>query len=110
MPGRDAFYVERLSVRARWWVVVVLVALGGSAELFAGFAWGVIAVVVAAVLLPTLVLLAWAGRTRLVVTGDGITAAGQTMPFDEMESVEGLDARRTRLLLGPEADPTARLV
>lgn len=110
MPGPDAFYVERLSVRARWWLVVVVLALGASAELFAGFTGIVIVVVVAAVLVPTVSLLAWSGRTTLVVDVHGVTVAGQTMSFEDMESVEGLDPARTRLLLGPEADPAARLV
>lgn len=110
MPETGPTYVERLSVRARWWVVVIVIALGASTELFAGFTWPVITVVVTAVLVPTVGLLAWAGRTKLVVDAHGLTAAGQTMSFDDMESVEGLDAQQTRLLLGPDADPAARLV
>ena len=110
MPEATPRYVERLGVRARWWVVVIAIALGGSSELFAGFAWPVIVVVVAAVLVPTVGLLAWAGRTKLIVDTHGLTVAGQTMSFDDMESVEGLDPQRTRLLLGPDADPAARLV
>lgn len=110
MPDSPALYVERLSVRARWWAIVVVLVLVGSAELWAGFTGRVVAVVVAAVLVPTLVLLARTLRTKLVVDEHGVSVDGQTMSFDDMESVEALDARRTRLMLGPEADPAARLV
>jgi hypothetical protein len=109
MPAPPATYVERLSVRGRWWTVVVAVAVFGSAELFVGFDGRVIAVVVAAIVLPTIVLLAWAGRMTLVVDDTGISVNGQRMPFDEMESVEGLDAAHTRLVLGPQADPASKL-
>ena len=110
MPTPTPLYVERLSIRARWWVVVILIALFGSSELFAGFNGRVIAIVVAAVLVPTVTLLTLAGRTKLRVDGDGIHVGGQTLPFDEMDSVQALDAQETRLMLGPQADPAARLV
>jgi len=109
MPPDEPLYVERLAVRARWWVVVIAVALFGSAELFAGFDGRVIAIVVAAVLFPTVVLLAMASRMVLTVDSEGIHAGSATMAFDDMESVEALDPARTRLILGPEADPAARL-
>ena len=103
-------YVERLSIRARWWAVVIVIALFGSSELFAGFNGRIIAIVVAAVLIPTLVLLALAGRATLRVDTGGLHAAGQTLTFDELDSVQALDAQETRLMLGPQADPSARLV
>src|SRR5437764_15305938 len=110
MPTGTALYVERLSIRARWWAVVIVIALFGSSELFAGFNGRVIAIVVAAVLVPTIALLALASRTVLRVDLGGIHVAGQTLAFDEMDSVRALDAHEARLLLGPQADPAARLV
>jgi hypothetical protein len=109
MPPPAPIYVERLSIRARWWAVVLAIALFGSSELFAGFSGRVVAVVVAAVLVPTVVLLALAGRAVLRVDAEGISIAGARMPFDDMDSVEALDAATTRLMLGPQADPAARL-
>jgi hypothetical protein len=109
MPAPAPIYVERLAIRPRWWAITLLIALVGSSELFAGFALPVIAVVVPAVLLPTLVLLALASRTVLRVDSVGVHVGKSSMPYDEMESVEGLDGPRTRLLLGPQADPAARL-
>jgi hypothetical protein len=102
-------YVERLSIKPRWWAVVLAVALFGSSELFAGFGGRVIAVVVAAVVVPTVVLLTLASRTVLRVDTDGIHVGGATMSYDEMDSVEALDPPTTRLTLGPQADPAARL-
>ena len=110
MPSPPPVYVERLSIRARWWAVVLTIALFGSTELFAGFSGRVVAVVVTAVVVPTAVLLALAGRTTLRVDAEGVSAGGQTMRFDDMDSVQSLDAQETRLLLGPQADPAARLV
>lgn len=115
MPAAEQTYVERpayaerLGVRGRWWAVVLAGAVFASVELFAGFTGPVIAVIVAAVMVPTIVLLALSMRLVLVVDRVGIHVGGQTMRFDEMESVEGLDTQRTRLLLGPDADPAARL-
>ena len=102
-------YVERLSLKARWWLVVLAAALFGSSELFAGFDGRVIAVVLAAVLIPTVVLLALASRTVLRVDAEGIHVGSDTMRFDEMDSVQALDPPTTRLMLGPQADPAARL-
>jgi len=110
MPTSTPLYVERLSIRARWWAVVIVIALFGSSELFAGFNGRVIAIVIAAVLVPTVVLLTLAGRTTLRVDVEGIHVAGQTLRFDEMDSVQALDAQEARLMLGPQADPAARLV
>jgi DUF3093 family protein len=109
MPPTPPIYVERLSVRARWWVIVIAIALFGSAELFAGFDGRVIAIVVAAVLVPTITLLALTGRTVLRVDYEGLHVGDATMTYDDMEAVEALDAPATRLLLGPQADPAARL-
>jgi hypothetical protein len=110
MPDSPPLYVERLSIRARWWAVVLAIALFGSSELFAGFSGRVVAVVVAAFVVPTLVLLAFAGRTVLRVDAEGIEAGAERMSFDEMDTVQALDAQETRLMLGPQADPAARLV
>lgn len=110
MPTEPPVYVERLSIRARWWAVVLAIAVFGSTELFAGFSGRVIAVVLAAVVVPTVVLLALAGRTTLRVDDHGVHAGGHTLTFDDMDSAQALDAHETRLLLGPEADPSARLV
>lgn len=109
MPAAAPLYVERLSVRARWWVVVLAIALFGSAELFAGFGGRVIAIVVAVVVVPTVTMLTLTGRTVLRVDHEGLHVGSATMTYEDMESVEALDAPATRLLLGPQADPTARL-
>jgi hypothetical protein len=114
MPARPSkyvtpIYVERLSIKARWWVVVLAIALFGSSELFAGFGGRVIAVVVAAVVVPTLVLLALAGRTVLRIDAAGLHVGGESISLEQMDSVEALDEAATRLALGPQADPAAKL-
>jgi hypothetical protein len=110
MPTSAPLYVERLSIRARYWALVIVIALVGSSELFAGFNGRIIAIVVSAVLLPTIVLLAMAGRTTVRIDAEGLHAGGHTLTYDEIDSVQALDAKETRLLLGPEADPGARLI
>lgn len=110
VPTVRPVYVERLGIRARWWVVVLVMAVFASTELFAGFGGRVIAVVLAAVLLPTLALLVSSSRTVLRVDAEGLRAGSLFLPYDAIDSVEALDGRQTRLRLGPEADPSAQLV
>jgi Protein of unknown function (DUF3093) len=105
MPPSPASYVERLSVRARWWAVVLAVAVGGSTELFAGFAWPVVVIVLATVLVPTVVLLFAMGHTTVRVDAVGLHAGKHTVTYDEMDSVQALDQRETRLQIGPASDP-----
>jgi len=110
VPTDDVVYVERLTVRPIWWAVAIAVAVLGAAELAAGFHWrvGLIALVVA--LAPTLSILAVLGRLTIRVDARGIHAGGRTMTYDEMESVEALDRKRTKEQAGPAADPAAFLV
>jgi len=110
MPTSTPLYVERLSIRARWWAVVIGIALFGSSELFAGFNGRIIAIVLVAALVPTITLLALAGRITVRVDAEGLHAGGHTLRFDEIDTVQALDANETRQMLGPQADPAARLV
>lgn len=109
VPPTAPAYAERLGIRARWWLVVLAIALFGSAELFAGFSGRVVVIVLAAFLVPTVALLASASFLVLTVDGTGIHAGRLHVGYDEIASVEALDGPQTRLRLGPEADPTARL-
>ena len=110
VPTDDAGYVERLTVRPIWWVVALTIAVLGAAELAAGFAWqiGLIALVAAAA--PTLTVLGLLSRLTVRVDAVGIHAGGRTMTYDDMESVEALDHRRTKAQAGPAADPAAFMV
>jgi hypothetical protein len=110
MPAPAPTYVERLSVRRRWWVVVIAIALFGGLEVSAGLDWIGTTVTLGLALLVAGVLLLGVGRTVVRVDAGGVHVAGRTMTFDEMESAEGLDRERTRLQLGPAADPAALLV
>jgi hypothetical protein len=109
VPNEDAVYVERLTVRPIWWVVALAVALLAAGELAAGFNWriGLLALVTA--IAPTVTVLTLLGRLTVRVDGSGIHAGGRTMTYDEMESVEALDAKRTKAQAGPAADPAAFL-
>ncbi len=110
VPTDDAVYVERLTVRPIWWAVAVTIAVLGAGELAAGFDWriGLLALALAAG--PTLTVLAVLSRLTVRIDGAGIHAGGRTMTYDEMESVEALDQRRTKAQAGPAADPAAYMV
>jgi len=110
VPPDPAVYVERLTVRPIWWAVALAIALLGAAELAAGFHWrvGLLALVVA--LAPTVSILVVLSRLTVRVDARGIHAGGRTMTYDEMESVEALDAKQTKEQVGPAADPAAFLV
>lgn len=106
----DVVYVERLTVRPVWWVVALAIAVLGAAELAAGFHWRVGLIALAVALAPTLSVLVVLSRLTVRVDGRGIHAGGRTMTYDEMESVEALDRKRTKEQAGPAADPAAFLV
>ena len=110
VPTDDVVYVERLTVRPVWWAVALTIAVLGAVELAAGFRWqiGLIALAVAAA--PTLSVLVILSRLTVRVDGRGIHAGGRTMTYDEMESVEALDRKQTKVQAGPGADPAAYLV
>jgi hypothetical protein len=110
MPTDADLYVERLSVRGRWWLVVLAMAVFGSVEISAGLGWTVAVIALVGVLIPTVALLAGVGRATVRVDAGGVHAGRQTMNYDDMESVEVLDAAQTRLQLGLRADPSAHLV
>lgn len=110
VPTDDAVYVERLTVRPIWWAVALAVAVLGAAELAAGFHWRVGLIALAVALAPTLSVLAVLSRLTIRVDGRGLHAGGRTMTYDEMESVEALDRKRTKAQAGPAADPAAFLV
>lgn len=110
MPPPAPTYVERLSVRRRWWFVVVAIALFGGLEVSAGLDRIGMTVTLGIALLVAGTLLLGVGRTIVRVDPTGVHVAGRTMSFDEMESAEGLDRERTRHQLGPAADPAAFLV
>ena len=110
VPTEDAGYVERLTVRPVWWVVALTVAVLGAGELAAGFDWRVGLVVLAVAAAPTVAVLTVLSRLTVRVDAVGIHAGGRTMTYDEMESVEALDAKQTKAQAGPAADPAAYLV
>jgi hypothetical protein len=110
VPTDDAGYVERLTVRPVWWAVALGVAVLAAAELAAGFHWKVGLLALAAALIPAVSVLAILSRLTIRVDERGLHAGGRTMTYDEMESVEALDARQTKAQVGPGADPAAFLV
>jgi hypothetical protein len=109
MPPTAPVYVEQLSVRARWWLVVIAVAAFGSIEVSAGLGWLAALVTLAVAIGLAASLLAGVGRVVVRVDAGGVHAGKRSMGFEEMESAEGLDRTQTRIQLGPAADPSAYL-
>jgi hypothetical protein len=103
-------YDERLSLPWYWWLVALGIVAAGTAEVAAGFTWDVALGVFAALGLPTAALLTVMGRGRVRVDAAGVHAGGRTLDYDEIDTLESLDARETRLRIGPAADPSAHLV
>ena len=109
MPAETPIYLERLSVRRRWWVIVVAIALFGGLEVSAGLGRFGTTVTLGLAVFVAGILLLGVGRIVVRVDAGGVHVAGHTMTFDEMESAEGLNRERTRMQLGPGADPAAFL-
>jgi hypothetical protein len=103
-------FAERLHVPRRWWLIALAGVAVGGAEVFAGFDWRVAVVVYLALGVPVVALLVGMGRTRIVVDDDGLHAGGRTLPPEEIAGATVLDARQSRLRVGPQADPRAHVV
>lgn len=103
-------YAERLTVPLRWWVqATMLVASLGLAVLVAmpPVAAGIVTLLAAVV--AAAVLLAYGAAT--VRVADGTFRAGRAhIPASFIGRVEALDAERTRLTAGREADARAYLL
>jgi hypothetical protein len=103
-------FAERLSIPRRWWLIALVGVLVAGAEVFGGFGWWVGLVVYAILGGAVLTLLAGMGRTRIVVDEAGLHAGGRTLAATDIAGVSVLDARQTRLRLGPAANPRAHVV
>jgi hypothetical protein len=113
------YYHERLRVPLAWWLIsgLCVVILGtellGSildAKLFGSFGatLGVAAYIVLA-LICGLTLLHWGGAAVSVTDGE-LRAARARLPLAAAGEVRPLDARQTRAMRGPRADPSAYLL
>jgi hypothetical protein len=113
MPPEDGrnsvFYTEQLTLPWTWWVIATLVVLGGGTELWAGFNLWIALIVYAVLGIPTAVLLVGMGRARLTLDDGGLHAGGRTLALADVAAARVLDARDTRLRLGPQQDPRAHV-
>lgn len=100
---------ERLVVPVSWWGGVVAFGLvwGWLVLVLAGPVAGLLTTVGVAAACAALVLLY--GSTVVEAGPDGLRVGRAFLPVAHVGSVEPLDARRTRALLGPEADARAWL-
>jgi hypothetical protein len=103
-------YRERLGVPARWWLAGLLtVGLAGSL-LWAGLSAAItLSAYVLALLVTTVVLLAW-GAAVIEVTATELRAGRARLPVGQVGRVLALDRVQTRALRGQQADPAAFLL
>ena len=103
-------YDERLGVPLRWWALATMfLASMLIAFLVATPAW--VAVAGTAVLVAlVLVLFLGYGAARVSVRDGVLTAGRARISLEHVGEVEALDAARTRLLAGREADARAYLL
>lgn len=99
-------FEERLHVPGWWWPVAAALVVLLGAELHGGFGWiaaivtdGTLGLLVAAALVQM-------GRARITVHGPVLQAGPSRLPLQAVGEVHVLDAKQTRAVLGPAADPT----
>ncbi|HSE72537.1 MAG TPA: DUF3093 domain-containing protein [Nocardioidaceae bacterium] len=106
-PDTDVQYDERLRVPLRWWVQATMflasIWLAFVVALPAAVAWGATAVLT----LATVALFLGYGAVRVRVVAGELWAGRAHIPVTWLSSPEPLDAERTRLLAGRNADARA---
>jgi hypothetical protein len=114
MPAEDGrnsvFYTEQLTLPWTWWVIAALIVLVGGTELWAGFNLWIALIVYIVLGVPIAVLLVGMGRARITLDEVGLHAGGRTLGLDDVAAARVLDARETRLRLGPQGDPRGHVM
>jgi hypothetical protein len=101
---------ERLRLPGSWWPVLLAIVALGALEVGSGFTYVVIVPVTVFLVGFFVVPLVLSSRERVLLR-DGVLRAGkQELPVSQFTTVTALDRPQTRLRLGPQADPAARLV
>jgi predicted membrane metal-binding protein len=101
---------ERLVVPWSWWPAVLLIVAFGIFEVASGFTVVVYVPVSLFFVGFFIVPLVLSGRTRVKVE-DGVLSAGKSdLPLNTVTSIQPLDRERTRMQLGPQADPASHTV
>lgn len=103
-------YDERLSVPLSWWPALVVIVAFGIFEIASGFTYVVYVPVSLFLVGFFIVPLVLSGRIRIRVQDGLLRAGGEDLPVNTVTSIQPLDREATRLRLGPQADPAARLV
>jgi hypothetical protein len=103
-------YDERLSVPKPFWAGLLVIVVIGIFEVGAGFTYVVIVPVALFLVGFFIVPFVITGRTRVRLEDGVLTVGGQTVPVLSISGIQCLDREQTRLRLGPQADPAARLV
>lgn len=109
-PGPVPTHDERLRLPGSWWPVLGAIVALGALEIGSGFTYVVMVPVCIFLVGFFIIPLALSGRERVQLR-DGVLRAGkEELRVSQITTVTALDRPQTRLRLGPQADPAARLV
>jgi hypothetical protein len=101
---------ERLTIPASWWPAIAVIVAFGIFEIASGFTLVIYIPVIIFVVGFFVVPPFMSGRLRVKVQDGVFSAGGDELPVTTITTITPLDREATRLRLGPQADPAAKLV
>jgi hypothetical protein len=105
-PSHD----ERLTIPVSWWPAIAVIVAFAIFEIASGFTLIIYIPVVVFVLGFFVVPPFMSGRLRVKVQGGVLSAGKADLAVTTITAITPLDREATRLRLGPQADPAAKLV
>jgi hypothetical protein len=105
-PSHD----ERLSIPMSWWPAIAVIVAFAIFEIASGFTLVIYIPVIVFVFGFFVVPPFMSGRLRVKLQDGVLSAGSDDLPVTTITTITPLDREATRLRLGPQADPAAKLV
>lgn len=106
----DASHDERLTIPTSWWPAIAVIVAFAIFEIASGFTFAVYVPVILFVIGFFVVPPFMSGRLRVKVQDGVLSAGSDELPVTAITTITPLDREATRMRLGPQADPAAKLV
>jgi hypothetical protein len=103
-------YDERLTLPPMYWLALVVIVIIGILEVGSGFNYVILVPVTLFMVGFFIVPFMITGLTKVRIRDGVLTAGKNEMPVMSIAGISTLDREATRLRIGPQADPAAKLV